>query len=126
MKSNIEKRLEGFEFRCPNCGRTFDSFKGLKIHLGMNNQLNDKDKKCPYCKEKFTQRSGVLRHIKRKHKDKLIYTCLICGNKFDNLRGLRTHISMKHKDKWKEIKRSDKSVRGISGKVLPKEIYENN
>ena len=85
------------EFKCKNCTKQYDSFKGLKIHSTKVHKFKIKTKfKCYYCNKKFTRKEKRNWHSKKcKTQEKLTYICFKCGEKFANKADLKNHL-LKH------------------------------
>lgn len=84
--------------RCPDCGETFASFRGMRIHQGHGcgdgadgSPSEDDDAKCPTCGETFASDRGVKVHHARAHGESLAEPetsiCQQCGDEFEVVAG---------------------------------------
>lgn len=61
----------------------------------MRTHTKEKKEKCKYCKVSFTDPSGLRQHIKRFHKETIVwnpYLCRLCKKSFTKKKELEKHI----------------------------------
>ncbi|XP_066584379.1 longitudinals lacking protein, isoforms H/M/V isoform X4 [Prorops nasuta] len=62
-------RTDG-KFKCPRCGRSYQSFNSVKRHLDTSCGV-ERSFQCIFCSKMFAQQYCVTRHMRKAHKDKL-------------------------------------------------------
>ncbi|XP_023186021.1 uncharacterized protein LOC102232605 [Xiphophorus maculatus] len=76
-------------FRCSLCKQTFDDAQILRTH-SLTHISKSSLNQCPYCKNKFTSRHSLIRHMVRHTGDKP-FSCVTCGRQFYKSIYLKIH-----------------------------------
>lgn len=79
----LEKEVSGEEYTCEECGKTFSTEKGLKVHRQRSHEKEEEKEEVE--EEKFR--------------------CEKCGKEFDTKRGLSIHQSQMHKEEEKDYEK---------------------
>lgn len=78
---HLNKKAKQEDFVC-DCGEIFQTKAKLEWHQETH---ENKPKPCPYCRERFTHRNSLTRHIRLSHTDKYVFAkskavnCPICS-----------------------------------------------
>uniref|UniRef100_A0A3B5LPA7 C2H2-type domain-containing protein n=1 Tax=Xiphophorus couchianus TaxID=32473 RepID=A0A3B5LPA7_9TELE len=75
--------------RCSLCKQTFDDAQILRTH-SLTHISKSSLNQCPYCKNKFTSRHSLIRHMVRHTGDKP-FSCVTCGRQFYKSIYLKIH-----------------------------------
>ena len=85
----LNETVTDHTFTCRQCDKTFRSLKYKNLHekvCGAEPQVS-----CDYCPYKCRFQSGIVKHIKNNHLDKLNVRCSKCGKRYTNLKTLFRH-----------------------------------
>ena len=88
----VEKKLA---FECDECGRGFNNFQGMKVHLKSSHQYREADFNlwCEQCGRKFSTMRSKQAHVENTH----YCRCEQCGESFSETYQLEAHIRRRHK-----------------------------
>lgn len=101
VQVNIKMEPNDFDdecFNCPQCDKSFDTFKTLAKHIKAHSQVRHK---CEYCEKSFLQNDSKVKHEKR-HQGSNLVKCKICDVPYAEQRDLDSH--MKKHDVTKPFK----------------------
>ncbi|XP_077390264.1 uncharacterized protein LOC144026951 isoform X2 [Festucalex cinctus] len=95
-KGQTTRHADNKRFRCSQCGKTYASKTGLKIHT--RTHAEEKPFGCTVCHKSFLFRHAAARHMRR-HTGVRPFACLVCPRKFvekcDMIRHMRVHAAKK-------------------------------
>lgn len=74
--------------KCPTCGKTFDTMKSLKLHMGAAHVATDFP--CRHCGKSYKSRNQLLSHLTM-HMNILPFKCLGCNQAFESINQLEMH-----------------------------------
>ncbi|XP_055065969.2 zinc finger protein 1035 [Misgurnus anguillicaudatus] len=77
------------EFSCGLCQKAFADSKALSKHC-LTHMPNPSASKCQFCKRNFSNRAGLIRHI-RLHTGEKPFPCLNCGRHFHRMEVVKAH-----------------------------------
>ena len=99
LQKHKESTHEGKRFKCVECGLSFTSTNGLKIHVSV---VHRKERKyCPYCKSLLYSKD-FDDHVEKKHK--YYEKCNGCDYKSLSKRNLDRHMKLMHDGKERPFK----------------------
>ena len=81
---HLNKKAKQEDFVC-DCGEIYQTKAKLEWHQETH---ENKPKPCPYCRERFTHRNSLTRHIRLSHTDKYVFAkskavnCPICNSTY--------------------------------------------
>ena len=93
-------RLEGLQFPCLECGKTFPLKKGLREHKRNVHGPAAHPQKCPKCGRMLKNANSLQLHTRVYHNPKFKRresVCMICGKKFLMELYLNAHLRKVHK-----------------------------
>lgn len=93
MKKHVEKEPE--RHACDECPKVFGSAKGLREHQPMHSGI--KPFSCMFCGEAFYLMSQVTNHTNSKHLN-VRHQCEHCSRSYSQRTGLLSHIKKNHSD----------------------------
>ena len=93
------RQKEKHPFECDECGRGFNNFQGMKVHLKSSHQYRESDFNlwCEQCGRKFSTMRSKQAHIENTH----YCRCEQCGESFSETYQLEAHIRRRHKTQIK-------------------------
>ncbi|XP_071824603.1 uncharacterized protein [Apostichopus japonicus] len=90
-----QRSLTEVKFACKICGKGYDSFDKLKVHI--NYHQNAGRYKCGYCSKTFHSKGDTNRH-ERTHTGEKPYKCSYCGRRFTQIASLHKHVKHVHEE----------------------------
>jgi len=89
-----EKVRSGFtcKYQCQYCVSQFQTFKGLKQHLGKVHDKTRRNAKCPVCAKRFKHKYAVKFHVRQVHERATETECQRCGKHLYNKYVLQSHL----------------------------------
>ncbi|XP_021347065.1 zinc finger protein 652-A-like [Mizuhopecten yessoensis] len=102
-----------FEFKCPECDKTNETWKQIRIHLWKAHEIDTDLLACDICEKFKTDTMSRLVIHKEIHSVDRPYTCDICGKGFRQFSQMKNHqtIHGEHQDddpkKWYRRKECD-------------------
>ena len=97
--ANHRQRESDVEYRCPRCGKSYKTMRGMRIHEATHDRRAGGPVQCPRCGKTFRDRISLEAHTKT-HDYKTV-VCEICGREFRGRNALSTHILRTHDEKWR-------------------------
>ena len=89
---NPGDRLDSSETHlCPDCGRIFTSYRGLKVHMTMHGPGVEKQLECTECGAKYKTRKYLKFHMLR-HTSIESIPCPVCGKVYKTQRDVTVHM----------------------------------
>merc|ERR1711920_1003147 len=92
-KGNLTTHVERMHqnkvnFKCDECGKGFYDKTKYDDHCRMHRGIKYE---CNQCHRSFVEKSGLIKHIERKHEKKRNFKCDECGAKFYDKANFKTH-----------------------------------
>ena len=90
----VASSAAGQKKACPECGKTFSSMCGYRIHI--NSHRGIYPFKCDVCNKGFTTARARKEHLTH-HTNICYFACAVCSETFPTEYRMKMHVSVEHK-----------------------------
>ncbi|CAG9322844.1 unnamed protein product [Blepharisma stoltei] len=96
LDKNLAEKIEKNNFHCTVCNKDFNSYKGLKQHIGKSHDNTVKNFCCETCSRLFNNKYALKFHIRQVHEKSTAVKCDACEKVFYNKYKLKEHSTKAH------------------------------